>query len=98
MNCPSEERLISKRLSITAARLRLTPCSSAARFHLVSLTKIAVRLAELGLLIAGKWWFGPVDGFDVQMPYRIIRFLSCHACQTLWFPAFDRASYFEVSL
>jgi serine/threonine-protein kinase HipA len=29
------------------------------------------RLAELLLLNAGKWWFGPVDGFDVQMPYRI---------------------------
>jgi hypothetical protein len=39
------------------------------------LTKTALPLAGLRLLNAGKWWFGPVDGFDVQMPYRIIRFL-----------------------
>ena len=39
------------------------------------LTKTARPLAELRLLNADKWWFGPVDGFDVQMPYRIVRFL-----------------------
>ncbi len=40
-----------------------------------TLTKTAVQLAALHLLSAGKWWFGPAGGFDVQMPYRIIRFL-----------------------
>jgi hypothetical protein len=43
--------------------------------HSATLTKTTFPLAELRLLNAGKWWFGPVDGFDVQMPYRKIRFL-----------------------
>jgi len=38
------------------------------RKHSATLTKTAFPLAELRLLNAGKWWFGPVDGFDVQMP------------------------------
>jgi hypothetical protein len=42
---------------------------------LAIITKTAFPLAELLLLNAGKWWFAPVDGFDVQMPYRIMRFL-----------------------
>jgi len=50
-------------------------CSSAARKHSATLTKTALPLAELRLLNAGKWWFGPVDGFDVQIPYRIVRLL-----------------------
>jgi len=38
------------------------------RSHSATETKTRFPPEELRLLNAGKWWFGPDDGFDVQMP------------------------------